>query len=125
MLQLNEMADVARAVTLDELERASRRIGLVGFGKDAGQRLDTEVENRRELRVPACSALIDGMIKLAHRFRVSSSSARSASTMSLTRSLNVVVGFQPSRSRALLASPMSRSTSVGRRYFLSTTTYFV
>src|SRR3954452_16406036 len=43
------------------------------------------------------------------------SSSMSASTISLTSSLKVVLGCQPSCLRALLASPTSKSTSVGRR----------
>ena len=41
--------------------------------------------------------------------------SRSAATISLTSWANGVFGFQPSFSRALLASPIRRSTSVGRK----------
>src|SRR5579862_8155146 len=46
--------------------------------------------------------------------RCAFSSSISASTMSLTSALKVVLGFQPSFRSALLLSPMSKSTSAGR-----------
>ena len=42
-------------------------------------------------------------------------SSRSLATMSFTSCAKLVFGFQPSFCRALLASPTSRSTSVGRK----------
>jgi hypothetical protein len=41
--------------------------------------------------------------------------AKSPATISLTNSAKLVLGVQPSVWRALVASPISRSTSVGRK----------
>src|SRR5690606_41606139 len=46
--------------------------------------------------------------------RLAFCSARSWSTIIATSSWNVTLGFHPSFSRALVASPMRRSTSAGR-----------
>lgn len=51
--------------------------------------------------------------------------SKSDSTISFTKSLNVTLGFQPNFSRALLGSPKSRSTSVGRKYFGFTFTLII
>src|SRR3989344_8996569 len=47
------------------------------------------------------------------------SAFRSASTIRRTSCLNPTLGFHFRVSRAFLASPMSRSTSVGRKYLAS------
>ena len=52
--------------------------------------------------------------RLSRHFHPCRAAARSASTISATSSGNVTLGFQPSTSRALLASPMRVSTSAGR-----------
>ena len=63
-------------------------------------------------RRPSClSAQTEGLPLATSRL----ASARSLATISLTSWANDVFGFQPSFSRALLASPTRRSTSVGRK----------
>ena len=63
-------------------------------------------------RRPSCLSAQTGGLPLATSRRAS---ARSLATISLTSWANDVFGFQPSFSRALLASPTRRSTSVGRK----------
>ena len=54
-------------------------------------------------------------LTLVWPWRCRRSNSMSASTISLTRSANRVLGSQPSCRRALLLSPMSKSTSAGRK----------
>src|SRR6266566_4282149 len=65
------------------------------------------VEGANDLRSPHPATLI-------FPSRWSLSNLTSASTISLTRSTNLVLGSQPNRRLALLESPINRSTSAGR-----------
>ena len=59
MPELNEAAAAARFPALDQFQRTDRDMLFLGSGKDAGQRLRTEVDHKIEVLMAANATVVD------------------------------------------------------------------